>query len=411
MKDFAKKIISIENFFLLVIFCIPLYLVRVEFLKLPSNVLEILAIVAILFLAAKEKSVFFKYAKLLPPTFLLSTLLILAGILISILFNNNYESGFGILKGWFIVPMLFSYALFCKIESENFLTKVFMTFFLSATLVGMISLIYKLLGVLTYDGRLNAFYLSPNHLAMFLAPGIFFGFYLVSESLRKDPLNKLGFGKIAALAVVFISFYFTYSFGAWLAIFASFLYIFLFISPVKNKLLAGFIVALLLLAFLLQTDTQKFSDLTNLSERSSFSSRLMIWRSAAMIIKDNPFVGIGPGNFQEEYIENQKFFPPYLEWAVPQPHNIFLAFWTQTGFLGFLGFLVLMFFVFRALFFSMQNKPLINYSTALLGFFLYTIFHGFVDTPYWKNDLSFIFWICVFLVLFLQIQKIKKFNS
>ncbi|KKQ00231.1 MAG: hypothetical protein US09_C0017G0018 [Candidatus Moranbacteria bacterium GW2011_GWD1_36_198] len=98
----------------------------------------------------------------------------------------------------------------------------------------------------------------------------------------------------------------------------------------------------------------------------------------------------------------QKYYPPYLEWAVPQPHNIFLAFWLQTGFLGFIGFLFLLLFTFTTLWQQLKNKKNTALTAPLLGFFIYSILHGLVDTIYWKNDLAFLFWICLFLVLFLQ---------
>ena len=67
------------------------------------------------------------------------------------------------------------------------------------------------------------------------------------------------------------------------------------------------------------------------------------------MIEKNPLFGIGPGNFQNKYLEYQKYFPPYLEWSAPQPHNIFLAFWLESGLLGLAGFVIIAFCIFSAI--------------------------------------------------------------
>ena len=134
-------------------------------------------------------------------------------------------------------------------------------------------------------------------------------------------------------------------------------------------------------------------DLATRDERSSFSSRIMIWKSSIKILKDNWVVGIGPGNFQETYLQYQKYSPPYLEWAVPYPHNIFLAFWIQAGIIGLVGFLLLISSWFWKV--LKNKKPQDeNLRCAVLGVMFYILLHGLVDTTYFKNDLAVIFWLC-----------------
>lgn len=394
------KILTTNNLFLLTIFCMPLYLVRISILGLPTNVFELLAMLAIIVWTVEEKNLYSKKLKEIPVLLLISILLILSGILLSILFNDAYRAGFGILKSWFFLPLIFSYALYAKTESKEFIEKMFLTIFLSSAFVGFSAIIYKLLGVLTYDGRLSAFYLSPNHLAMYLTPGIFFGAYFLIKKFSKD-----FFLYSTLLLFLIIPLFFTYSYGAWLAVFISLFVTTLVLLPKKKLILIGLFIAVILMFVLSQAGTQKFSDLANFSERSSLASRTMIWKSAFLMIEQNPILGIGPGNFQAKYLENQKYFPPYLEWAVPEPHNIFLAFWTQTGLLGIAGFLLLLFFIFRSLFIIIKNKKDAFLAAPLLGFFICTVLHGLIDTPYWKNDLSFLFWICVLLTLSLHTSR------
>jgi len=108
----------------------------------------------------------------------------------------------------------------------------------------------------------------------------------------------------------------------------------------------------------------------------------MIWNAAGEMLKDSPIIGIGPGTFQQVYLEYQsRFSVPYLEWAVPQPHNTFLAFYLQTGLVGFAGFILILFWLFKRA----------RADDIVFLFLVYFLVHGMIDTLYWKNDLALIF--------------------
>ncbi|NTW26707.1 MAG: O-antigen ligase family protein [Candidatus Moranbacteria bacterium] len=293
-------------------------------------------------------------------------------------------------------------------NSEKDVEKIYLSLYLSAAAVGIIAIIYKLFGIVTYDNRLTAFYLSPNYLAMYLSSGLFFGFYFSIKSFLQKNFSKTFFLHSAPPVVILIPIFYTFSYGAWLSIIVALAIVLWMLKPFRKNILLG-ILLLLFCGFLLffsQVNTQKFTSFSQFSSRSSFASRMMIWNSSALLIKENPIFGIGPGNFQNSYLAVQKYFPPYLEWAVPQPHNIFLAFWLQAGLLGFVGFLMLLFFIFKTLWQLLSNKKSAVLAAPLLGFFLYTILHGLIDTTYWKNDLAFLFWICLFIML-----SIKEFSN
>ena len=400
-----KKIISLNSLFLLTIFCLPLYLIRLKFFGLPTNVLELLAVLTIVAWGIKNRKNLWENIFILPKTLLISLVLILLGLLLSLFFNNSYMTGFGILKSWFVIPLLFSYALYSVLQKENFLEKIYASLYFSAALVGFIAIVYKLLGIVTYDNRLQAFYSSPNYLAMFLAPGVFFGIYfLIKYALQKKTWWFWFhlFSLICLLAALFL----TYSYGAWLAVFMSILITAIFTLYNKKTVFAAIVFAIIFSTLIFQTNTEKFSGI--FSERSSWVSRLTIWKSSLLMLKENPLLGIGPGNFQSKYLEFQKYFPPYLEWAVPEPHNIFLAFWLQSGLLGLIGFLLLLCFVFKNIWSILKNKKDALLVAPLFMFFVYIVLHGLIDTPFWKNDFAFVFWLCVFVIPFFKLDnKIK----
>jgi O-antigen ligase len=273
----------------------------------------------------------------------------------------------------------------------------------SGILVAGIALTYLIFGQMTYDGRLKAFYLSPNHLAMYLAPAFLMALAFWFEI--KKFWQKI-FLFLASCFLLFIL-YFTYSYGAWLGLLAALIFvaIFLWQRELWDKRKLFLIFCLLFIVFLLiaasQLDSAKLNNLL-ISDHSSWQSRLMVWRSAGEILKDHWVLGIGPGLFQQYYLEYQKYFPvPYLEWAVPQPHNLFLAFWLQAGLLGLIGFLWLVIIFFQQTIDFLKSfkgadkkQPLVIFLAAVL---IYILVHGLIDTTFWKNDLALIFWVIVFL--------------
>jgi len=220
-----------------------------------------------------------------------------------------------------------------------------------------------------------------------LAPAIIIGAVLFPENRKKYALS---------LAIILAAFYLTYSFTAWAVLAVILASIFWFDG--KNEKNKKIFLSCFLLAgvvFLLQIKTDKLNSLLNFTARSSLSSRLMIWESAGKIIKDNPVWGVGPGNFQEKYLEYQKYFSPYLEWAVPHPHNLYLSFYLYSGILGLAAFLSLLVLWLKKVIW--QKKEAIT--LIVLGIIIYFLLHGMVDTTYFKNDLAAIFWLAFFLPL------------
>jgi putative inorganic carbon (HCO3(-)) transporter len=138
-----------------------------------------------------------------------------------------------------------------------------------------------------------------------------------------------------------------------------------------------------------------------IQKESSFDARIVIWQEAWEVFKANPILGIGPGTFGN-------YFPPYPELGVPQPHNIFLAFLLQTGIIGFIGFIWLLIWFFRTgvkLFIVHCSL----FTVTLMSVMVYILVHGLIDTTYWKNDLSVLFWTVIALMVVFRHLKIRNF--
>jgi putative inorganic carbon (hco3(-)) transporter len=416
MEKGINKIIDVEWFAkflaMAILFALPLYVIRFSASWLTLNLVEILIIFLILvWLAARRKELKLSIKKsfIRDKHYFYPIIFIIIGVAISITTGGNYLSGIGVLKGWFVFPVAFSIITYdLALGYKKLIKKYFEMIFYSGTLLSFFGFLYWLSGSLTYDGRLRMFYDSPNQLAMTLAPAFIIGIFLI----RRKRLAGISASKLtldlAAVLLIGTNLYFSKSAGALISFAAVCLVIFLrhkLGKKARIRVVAAILLVVLSLSLLLSFQSSISSKITG--SRSSFSSRIMIWKSALFIGRDNPIFGIGPGNFQTKYLEYQKYFPPYLEWAVPQPHNLYLAFWLEAGMIGLVGFILLL-----VQFFINNKKAIVDnrlYGTLCFAIVLYFLFHGLVDTTYWKNDSAIIFWLVVANNYFIT-QKSKNFS-
>lgn len=366
-----------------------------------------------------------------------STLVALSNHSICPLSHEGFLRALGIIKSWFVIPMLFGYIIFYASRVYFSRKKLIFLFMVSFLPFGIFSLLMWLFGSgMTYDGRFEGIFNSPNTLAMYLTPAAILSWYFsrrysfapqtrgeggvtsqsVCETTLSPLLAKAGRNTFWISFCIFAFLLFlTRSYSAWIAIFLG-LFFFEIVrirniraranyilvgannySPLRHG--RGYAVVFLAFAgilFLSQWNNPRFEHFFDPGSRSSFASRVMIWQSAGKMIADSPVFGIGPGNFQACYLAYQKHFPPYLEWSVPEPHNIFLAFWLGSGIIGLLGFGFLVFWWFRNVFQGMKKEG-DHLLLTLAAIMIAMLVHGLVDTPYWRISLSYIFWWIFFM--------------
>lgn len=393
------KLIRLENLIYSIVFLLPTYLFKLQFFFFKTNVLEVLIMSALVWWGVafyqkeKIKVFYLNYKK-----YILCGIVMLSGIFWSTILNGHVWQSLGIVKSWFLLPILFMLMAGDVLAKEK-IKKIFFVYAASSFWVATIALCYLFLGQVTYDNRLQAFFNSPNYLAMYLAPGIiiiFWKMFFVKQKRMCVPVEKqkTRIIQMGMISVILLAFFFTRSYAAFCAVFwggSVILWGNVVLQKIKKPLkIFVFLAITLFLFFVFQSHSEKFKSLIELNPRSSLSSRLMIWTVSAQMVKDNPLSGIGPANFQEKYLAYQKFYPPYLEWAVPHPQSIYLAFWLTGGFFGIGGFLGLIFFLGQDLW---KNKNQNILSVLVLGIVAYILLHGFFDTTYFKNDLAIFFWL------------------
>lgn len=399
------------------IFGIPL------FASEGATLLLVLAILP-LFFGEKRwfrfKTLFFLEHIWLQKWFFLGLLCLLLGVITSLvrgmmpdalcpLEATRTRHGLGILLSWFLFPLILGYSAFILAQRYS---KATVLFLLSLSFIPLLIFLVSIWisgGGFTYDQRFQGHINSPNVLAMYLVPAalLFWYFFRRRGELfsAKNPLPHI---RHLFFALFFLSVFFlisTQSFSGSISFLGAFLFFEYSLLTRRIRiplLLAGIFTVLLTGSIFLHErfDNQSFFDPNS---RSSLASRVMIWKAAGLMIAESPVFGIGPGNFGPCYLSHQRFFPPYLEWSAPEPHNLFLAFWLGSGILGTFGFFSLLLLWLFALYPKRKEKSKI--ALLFLAIVIALLLHGLFDTPYWRAGLAGIFWTVFFLGLQLLERK------
>lgn len=409
MSNVQSKIGNVVRYLIYVSpFIFPLYLLRFQVYGIPLTALELFAYALFIlwFFAVISGQIRLSWNRPLRYYWLAGFMLFL-GATIGVLVAPHYinlpsgelldaqRAALGVWKGWIVAPLLYFAVLSQTLMGEKEAETLSRFFVCSGAVVGLAAYGFALFNSgITYDLRLSGFFESANYLSLYLVPPILLGVMLLFR--RPARLNWFHYLDLPCLAIMVHALLFTRSYAAILSVFAA-LFLFFFLQTVKNRLgrkgwIALFIIILTFgLIVITQVNTSKFRQTLDWEHRSSTSVRLEIYEVAWSLIRENPLTGIGPGLFQAEYQtrgrENLGHVP--MEWNIPHPHNIFFAFWLNAGLLGLLAFLLLL-----GLAHSRFTYPLV----AFWGI----VIHGLFDAPFWKNDLSMMFWLVIVLILTLQ---------
>jgi MoaA/NifB/PqqE/SkfB family radical SAM enzyme/O-antigen ligase len=217
----------------------------------------------------------------------------------------------------------------------------------------------------------------PNILGGFLVVCFLFVVYLYFN-------YSAGWKKIFSLiAIIFIStgLFFSFSRSAILAVIISYFFIFVyFIFKKKFEIIKLSFYLLFLFVFLFSAYRPLVLARVYGSERleeKSIEQRIDSLREAKSIILDNPFLGVGIGNYTN-YLSMVK--PDFPGWHYQPAHNIYLMVLAELGVVGFFLFGLILFFAF----YLSSGNPFV-FSTLIVflvvGFFdhyLWTSYFGIV---------------------------------
>lgn len=324
----------------------------------------------------------------------------LIGGLAAFFLNRLPLESLGLVKSFIILPLLLAAVLRSLIFSCQEHAVVLSFWYGGVAIAALVALTWFFFGGTTYDSRLAAWYDSPNQLAFLLGPGVLLGIYFFYQWPTVSKTTMII--KMSAPLLIFWALLLTRSYAMIGAALMTGLFLAYCLKGFENRKffvwstisLIGFSCIWLTSEF----STEKYQSLLTLDERSSVSSRIMIWTVGLEVARESFPWGIGIGQFQSAYLSRQVTHPPYLEWAVPEPHNLFLAIFLAGGVMSLVAFFVCLWLGIGYLWVQYKKRqhiPMVSLYACLL---LYWLITGIVDTPYFDNYLSLGWWGIIGLI-------------
>jgi putative inorganic carbon (hco3(-)) transporter len=371
----------------LILALLPAYALRFSVISIPTTALEVMVGVFLLSAAVlnfNRESL--RKIEGLGKVNLWIGLFFMAGI-ISTIVSPEPTRALGQLKAFILEPILIFYAVIVSFKGVDSLRTPLKMLLWSASMIslfGAVQYYTHLMLPLRFWGngeemkRITSVFEYPNALALYLAPLLvfFLALYARGFALVRRHWQVLG------LAVMSLAALLTYSRGAWLAIIVGLAVLLMRQSGVSLKRWASVaVIALLVLSPLLYTRFKAtFND-------ASSSERLQLYRAGAAKVLSQPLLGNGLYGFRTT-LEKSDYTGEILNY----PHNIVLNFWLETGLVGLVSFLMLLYLAFK----QYKKRPtVIRFAAGT--FMLVMVAHGMVDAPYFKNDLSILFWFMLSL--------------
>lgn len=373
----------------MLLFLVPIFLIRLQIFGIPTTALELgIYLVFGLFLWKMYRTeIIFKWHNI----YYLVVVWLLIALISSLVISDDKISSLGLWKGWFFDPILVfvmaANALYRKVHYRL----IYLGFvFLIALLVVVACVQFVFDSAITVDGRISAFYQSANYLAMILVPCLLYTLskYLFEKKILYWEL-LLWFAGVVVLIMT----------ASYVGIFSLLLGVLFLAWMVYTKSVKSFLwvvlgsIVLFCLFLMTQSGTERLSHLRDLSARSSLTVRLEVWETALGMIKENKWWGIGLGNFEEKYIEYApRYFHPPMEWKMLHAHNLYMHTWLELTIFGLVALLLLL------LWWWICNLRVLKNSGGywvygILAIILSYVLGGMFDTPYYKNDLSLVFWL------------------
>lgn len=402
---------------LLIVF-LPSYLLRLSFYSWPSTFLELMIWILFFVWLSKDnlyKKINFNFSKKninkIPRAWQFILLAWLFVSAVAVLVNFSFSS-IGLWRAYWLEPMMvfliFVYNIKTK-EDVYFLLKAFGVLISGLFVISIFQYFseWNLPDAYNYPNqkRLTAVYSYPNALALISAPiaGLYFALWAEQKKELKNIFFFLIF--IFGLALSFLAF----SEGAIVAIIFSVLIYLLFAKKTKKYATPVIFIGILMGTSILSINDyynnfkqQLFEPELNLSA-TSLEIRSNQWQETIWMLRDNFIFGSGIDGYQQAMEPYRQF--DWIETYL-YPHNIFLNFWTEMGFFGLLLFVLILYYIIFSLkkLFLSKNGFAWPLAIAWLTWFV----HGLVDVPYFKNDLSVLFFILLALTLsILNLEKNK----
>lgn len=325
----------------------------------------------------------------------------------------------GVWKGWILVPIIFFFMANAWREKDVWWLRSFKALVISGFGLSLWAVYQMVSGdFITIDGRASGPFVSANYLSLYLAPIVLAGGALMVKFF-KEKNKRWAWGFLVMTLVMAIALWGTESYASFIGLGAGVAF-YLFFHPKisrRYKLWGlGFAATMVAVFLVTQQGTQKFEQFLDFEGRTSSSVRIEVYEVALNLIKEAPILGVGLGQFEVRYMLAAPAVLGHapLEWVMLHPHNEVLAFWLNTGLLGLfaMAWLITLAFV-KLLYrktprlprflqnFCLKFKSSSSTQLQLIGLAMLVVMltHGLFDTPFFKNDLAYLWWLVLAMLV------------
>ncbi len=381
------------------------YPVPVSNIFVFSSLIILIFFLSLIYFLFLKKKIEFKKNRLFPYFLFFFLIYFLIFIfsgdkVLSLISPISRESGINILFFFFLYPVF----LFLFFEKKDWIN-----FFKFIIFSGIIVLIFSFkdiyLNFLKGETffRINSIFKNPIFLSLYYIFYIYLILFIFSyaKNLR---IEKYFY--IFLLILSFIALFFTGSRGAFLAIFISFIFIFLIWFYKKNKriflIFLFFLISLIWIFPYLKNlnivQENSFLDrYLNISIADTVESRLYVWELAYESFLEKPFLGWGQNNFIYAFDKNYLTDLYEEEFYFDKPHNFLFDLLIEGGIILFLAYwlmiLALIYFLFKSKNLKYNSKIILLGLLIAYHLAIFSSFNIFVTYFFFFMFLGFFFFV------------------
>ena len=326
--------------------------------------------------------------------------LFIISMLVSALFSGDIAYG---LKRWADMWiwrfMPFVIVLFL-LKKYSDVKKVILGTFAGITVISVYAIYQGLSGL----SRANGFYGHPMTLGGWLC--IFLPLLLI-EFFERKLLSKYYWIAGITFCICSAALVFNGTRGAWLAVAivcAVLLIYYMFKS--KRNLAISIIFVALISAVLVNNPKfmQRLDTIDDFDKYQSNTERILMWQSAWNMFKDHPILGVGLGQYTENY--QQKYISPQAkEPKLGHAHNNFMQMLAENGIVGFAGFVIMFgYIIFKNLIAWVKVKNV--YALMIVSATVCLLLQGFTEYNVGNSAVIKMYWFVLGLLLVLD--RLKK---
>lgn len=371
--------------FLLFVAFLPAYLIRFSLIGIPTTALEVMfGILVVAWLRGREK-------RLVDIRGWRALMLLWLAVSTVALLVSPEARAVGVWKAYFVEPIVFFIMAVDLLRTPEDRRAALRSLGFTAMAIGVAAIAQKFTGwgvpppfngvpvppATEAETRSTAFYGFPNAIGLFLAPLIPLFLGRLRETWQE---RRAAAFWAAALALSAAALVLAESEGAIIGAAAGTFIMLTLVKRTRRIALAAAAlgaVVILAVAPLRQLAVEK-------GTLSDWSGRVRkeMWAETWTMLRDRPILGAGLSGYPKAFAPYHK--AGHIE-IFQYPHTLVLNFWSELGLAGLVAFALLMIRFFRS--------AALTEAWALVGAGAAILVHGLVDVPYFKNDLSMLFWL------------------